>query len=272
MIQIDAKGGGLVGASARGVSHIRRDKPNQDAIGGFVEPGAALAVVSDGHGADACFRSDRGARFVVAAVEAACRALVWGRATREIGVAEFLALPERIVADWRARVAADAAADPDPRLQGEATWRAYGATCVAALVGEDDCFLMQIGDGDLAIAAPEGELARPLPDDEGLVGEQTYSICLPEAVGLFRTLLLRPPHALARPDFVSVSSDGLSKSFAGIPEFLTALTQWRALAVQRGLEWIERQLEPWLAQCSERGAKDDTSLSIFSRHVTARAN
>src|SRR5215213_5563426 len=57
-----------MGETVPGASHLRAGIPNQDAILQVRESGRGLPVVvsiSDGHGSDKCFRSDRGSRFAV---------------------------------------------------------------------------------------------------------------------------------------------------------------------------------------------------------------
>jgi serine/threonine protein phosphatase PrpC len=57
-----------MGETVPGASHLRAGVPNQDAILQVRESGRGLPVVvsvSDGHGSNKCFRSDRGSRFAV---------------------------------------------------------------------------------------------------------------------------------------------------------------------------------------------------------------
>src|SRR5918998_1821824 len=58
----------VMGETVPGASHLRAGIPNQDAILQVRESGRGLPLVvsvSDGHGSDKCFRSDRGSRFAV---------------------------------------------------------------------------------------------------------------------------------------------------------------------------------------------------------------
>lgn len=58
----------IIGESVPGASHLRAGIPNQDAILQLRESARSLPLilsVSDGHGSDKCFRSDRGSRFAV---------------------------------------------------------------------------------------------------------------------------------------------------------------------------------------------------------------
>ena len=264
--------GAIGGASARGSSHIHRNKPNQDAHGGFVCGQWSIIAVSDGHGGEPYFRSERGARFAVEAVREAFTALSGegqaGAADLDRLRAGLAALPARIEAAWRKAVAADIASDPDARLAGSQPHVAYGATCIAAAFGPGISIFAQIGDGDLLAAPPGGELVKPLPDDQGLEGEQTYSLCHDSAVAHFRTKLFGTPHPLATPDFAMASSDGLSKSFAAESQFFDLARHWRSIVEQDGMEAACADLENWLARCSEMGSGDDNTLMMYCNAAT----
>jgi hypothetical protein len=255
------------GASARGASHVHRKKPNQDAHGGWLLGQWAIIAVADGHGSDPYFRSDRGSRFAVEAARAALSALC---ADGTAGPSDFdrvhtglATLPQRIVSAWRDAVTVDMASDPDSRLSQDEGHIAYGATCIAAAFGPGVSIFTQIGDGDLLAAASDGDLIKPLLDDQGLEGEQTYSICLPDAVSHFRTALFSAPHALATPEFVMASSDGLSKSFVQETQFFDVGRQWRALVDDKGMAGACADLETWLERCSQMGSGDDNTLMMF---------
>ena len=262
-----ASAGVIGGASARGASHILRNKPNQDARGGWVCGQWTMIAVSDGHGSDPHFRSDRGSRFAVEAAREAFTALSADGAASVADLdrlhAGLAALPARIVSSWRKAVASDIQSDPDPKLSVSDPHVAYGATCIAAAFGPGVSVFTQIGDGDLLAAPPGGDLMKPLPDDEGLEGEQTYSLCHANAVSHFRTKLFGAPHPLATPGFAMVSSDGLSKSFAEDSQFFDVARHWRSLVQENGMEATCADLESWLARCSEKGSGDDNTLMMF---------
>lgn len=264
--------GTIGGASARGASHIRRNKPNQDA-GASQHVGAwSIMAVSDGHGGEAYVRSDRGSRMAVrAAIDTV--GLVTAGGAAGVGdldrlQAEMATLPSRVVAAWRAAVDADLAADPSAAL-GKTPRLAYGATCLVAALGPGISFFAQIGDGDILAAAAHRDLVKPLPDDENIVGEQTYSLCQDDAVLHFRVALFAAPHPLSSPQFAMASSDGLAKSFADDAQFFDVARQWRRLVESRGIDAVCAELEPWLARCSEMGSGDDTTLLLFADNGAA---
>jgi hypothetical protein len=99
-----ATAGVIGGASARGASHIHRNKPNQDARGGAVFGRWTMIAVADGHGSDPHFRSDRGSRFAVEAAREAFTALSADGAASAADLdrlhAGLAALPEQIVSSW----------------------------------------------------------------------------------------------------------------------------------------------------------------------------
>jgi hypothetical protein len=263
------------GASARGASHIRRNKPNQDSRGGWRCGQWSIIAVSDGHGGEPYFRSDRGSRLAVEAVRDAFTALsAGGSANAADGArlrADLAGLPENIVARWRTAVEADLKSDPDPRLLTGDPHIVYGATCIAAAFGPGVSIFAQLGDGDLVVGSPGDDLTKPLPDDEGLEGEQTYSLCHPDAPEHFRTKIFVAPHPLAMPEFAMASSDGLSKSFAEDSQFLDVARRWRSLVQQNGVEATCADLETWLARCSEMGSSDDNTLMFYSAAGSAGA-
>src|SRR5690242_8054901 len=59
----------VIAETVPGASHLRAGKPNQDAVLQVRESSVGLPLtlsISDGHGSDKCFRSDRGSRLAVA--------------------------------------------------------------------------------------------------------------------------------------------------------------------------------------------------------------
>ncbi|HEV7903635.1 MAG TPA: protein phosphatase 2C domain-containing protein, partial [Pyrinomonadaceae bacterium] len=109
----------VIGETVPGASHLRAGIPNQDAILYVRQSSARLPLIvsiSDGHGSNKCFRSDRGSRFAVRTGADLLDELIHGRhaalppAELESRVRERLT--REFVKRWRAAVAADLKREP----------------------------------------------------------------------------------------------------------------------------------------------------------------
>ena len=241
----------IAGATARGASHIRRGAPNQDAIRWAEADGAVAVALADGHGGAAHERSEIGSAIAVeVAVDLGLAAAGAGADGR---------LVERILSEWRSRVRAHAAGDPPAVADEPALLSLYGSTLILAVGTAEALTVLQIGDGDLLVGRTGGAIERPLPDDEGLVGEQTYSLCLPNAAEAARMAVLDASDV----DFVMLATDGLSKSFADDADFLKLAAAWRDHARRDGVDELSATLPQWLSNASERGSGDDISLGLI---------
>jgi Protein phosphatase 2C len=249
------------GATARGASHIRSGMRNQDAIGFLPasdgSPRCAL-VASDGHGGKAHPLSHLGSRFAVEAALAVLGDLLAsdGPDPCDTTPEQRAALVERIHQTWIGRVTAHAGRDGE--LQD--ILLPYGATLVAAAVSEGHILLLQIGDGDVLLAGPEGGPFKPLADDEGLFGEQTYSLCRADAPDAARTASVGRGRGTL---FVMVSTDGLAKSFSADAEFQAVGRRYRDLIAERGLGGAVEGLGTWLSEVTAQGSGDDISLGFL---------
>jgi hypothetical protein len=125
--------------------------------------------------------------------------------------------------------------------------------------------VLQIGDSDVLFGYPDGRIERPLPVDQGLVGEQTYSLCAPDAAQRFRVRTMAADGALSWPDFVMLSTDGVAKSFADEKAFLAIGRQYRDTVQKVGLPEVLGRLDGWLTEVSRRGSGDDVTLCLASR-------
>jgi len=255
------------GASVRGASHIRRGADNQDAVKFLLPDGEGASIigaVSDGHGAPAHSRSAIGSRL---AVEAATTILGW-----DVDSADEADLDDGLAQDvsdhWRALVAEHVAAEPLGEEQlllarGQSVL-AYGATLIAFKLTPGIGQMLQIGDGDLLLGFPDGRLERPLRSDEGLHGEETYSLCLNDAARHFRTATFWREADDAWPDFVFLSTDGISKSFADEAGFRAAVEQLRTIA-RADWDALIASLPEWLNEVSRNGSGDDSTTCIAVR-------
>jgi serine/threonine protein phosphatase PrpC len=255
------------GASERGASHVRRGTPNQDAIHWLPRETTArhfIAAVADGHGGARYIRSRIGAQL---AVEQVASVLEWflDGDTSDASAAE---LPQQTLTAWRDAVqrhAASVTTDGEWVEAVEDKLILYGATLLAVAASDDLAVVMQIGDGDLYLGYSDGRLVRPLPDDTGLVGEQTYSLCSPDALSRFRIAVVRPGPDVTLPDFVFMSTDGVSKSFADETAFRGVVDHYRRSMMSSEPSAVLDPLPQWLASVSSRGSGDDVTLCVAAR-------
>jgi len=252
------------GASARGATHLRTGRPNQDAViwsPAAGQGGRIVGAVSDGHGAKAYFRSDVGSRL---AVETA-RALLVARFDNDAH--DDGALAGDILRVWRESVEAHLDQNPYPDdmpAQSEPRLSPYGATLLTIAADDGDITVLQIGDGDLMLGYPDGRVERPLRADVGLSGEETYSLCQDDAETRFRVASLWRAPDQPWPDFALLASDGVAKSYPDDAAFANAVARIRELAIS---DWagLLAGLSDWLSELSSKGSGDDATLCLAAR-------
>lgn len=246
------------GASVIGASHRRSQLPNQDAHLAFPTRGKApraVLAVSDGHGSAPSFRSDIGAQF---AVEAACDVLDWFLDDPDVFAAQDT-LAREIAQSWRAKVDAHIKDTPLPSDTSSNIYLPYGATVITVGVTPSLLIALQIGDGDFLLGYSDDAFERPLPDDEGLVGEQTYSLCLDNAADYARLYMAEREDAQRWPDFIFLSTDGIAKSFQSDSDYVSVGRSYRKLALEDFSSAIAGA-EAWLDDVTTKGSGDDVTM------------
>ena len=255
------------GGSVRGPSHERTGKPNQDAI--LWQPSAGegsriVGAVADGHGAAPHFRSDVGSKL---AVEAVTELIAWDLDDGEITDFDH-SITAEIVQAWRMRVDAHLAAAPfDP--PAPASYTPYGATLLASARTKPRCWCFRSATATSCFGYADGALVRPLDADEGLVGEQTYSLCMPDATERFRLSCFRSGDGRPLPSFIMLSTDGVSKSFRDDGAFEEAIASLRDLATENWDRTLAA-LPGWLSDVTSRGSGDDATLCLAVRTDTVQ--
>ena len=276
----------VMGETVPGASHLRAGVPNQDAILQVRESGRGLPLivsVSDGHGSNKCFRSDRGSRFAVKA------------ATRLIG--EFLdesrglpgnaeleskakdSLPREFVMRWREAVEADLKERPFTeeelgavetkdgsrarKLVEENPLLAYGATSLTVAVAHSFALYLQLGDGEILNVSELGEVARALPEDERLFANETTSLCTPDAEKNFRVRLQQI--ADEPPALILLSTDGYVNSFSDTAGFFKVGTDLLEMLRADGFDPINASLKGWLEEATRSGSGDDCTVALLCR-------
>jgi hypothetical protein len=267
----------VMAATALGATHERTGAPNQDAHQSAVidtptGPVVVLAV-ADGHGGRRYVRSDRGAALATALAVQISAELLSRPDSDPASVSR--ALPAQLLPRWRGGVSAHLDAHPFTPTEHERAGRnldeaplpAYGATLVVALIAPDGVHLVQIGDGDALVHTAAG-VCRPVRDDPRLVGNQTTSLCLPDALSDFRHGFVA---AAQQPSLVLVSTDGYGNSFAADDWAHSVLADLARLVDRDGWAAVEAALPEWVAESARVGGDDVTVLIGMPPGPTAGA-
>ncbi len=271
--------GWACGCTRRGTSHVRDGRPCQDAhaiwSSSFMGEPILVVAVADGHGGGKHDLSHCGAALAVhAAVSEVIASLpvpggegAW-RPVSGNGDEEF---QDRVAARWKGSVISDAGRRPGLSPEGgggQELVSRYGTTLLIALVDGSECWVGQIGDGDILLVRPDGSMEAPVPRDETLLGTVTYSLSSRDTPGLWRTA--RFP--LGKGGLLLMATDGLSDSFEDPEsEFRVFARSLAERVAGFGIERIGSALPGWLDGYSRNGSGDDMTLVLVSLNPSADA-
>jgi serine/threonine protein phosphatase PrpC len=278
----------VLGESVRGASHIRNDLPNQDAIKICEHP--LILAVADGHGSTKCPHSDLGAQFAVnTAIETIKQALTSGVSflSSEDNLKELV--PKNIHKLWKSKVDEHLEKNPvsetknkecaeidlstevennksyennsptDTPQTNKNVYLPFGATLLILCITEKFAFFWQIGDGDIVIIQSDGILAKPIPIDDRLLGNETTSLCRTKAWQDFRSYfmpIINPPKA------IFLVTDGYKNSFKEPEGFDKALEDIYSFIQMDGEDSVKANLADWLNEASQSGSGDDITLVV----------
>lgn len=246
----------VVGHKVIGAKHVRDGRPCQDDLC-IERGGSAIALaVADGHGSSV--HAEIGARI---AVQVTTRALLDFATSLGIGhradlraVHGFAQDPFRrqLVREWVREVQEYAGTD-------DIDLKDYGSTLLFALVTPDFLLLGQLGDGDLLMVASDGTVFRPIPTDPVCFGEETSSLCLPEASTSLRVLAMPVPRGET---LLLVSTDGYGKSYATDVNFERIGPDYLQMVREIGMSGVAENLEGFLTTVTTGGSGDDIALGL----------
>ena len=246
----------VAGHKVIGAKHVRDGRPCQDDLR-IEQDGSTIALaVADGHGSSV--HAEIGARI---AVQVASRALLdfatslgAGHSADLRAVHGFAQDPFRrqIVREWVRQVHEHAGTD-------DVDLKDYGSTLLFALVTPDFLLLGQLGDGDLLVVASDGTVSRPLPTDPVCFGEETSSLCLPEASTSLRVLAMPVPTGET---LLLVSTDGYGKSYASDVNFERIGPDYLQMVREIGMSGVAENLEEFLTTVTTGGSGDDIAFGL----------
>lgn len=264
-------------ACVRGSSHLRSGQPNQDAVQSAAGPEVTVVAVSDGHGSARHFRSQVGSALAVSTALGVVQPFLARLAASAAPLvpAEVEQLQRALVEAWTASVWNDLRHQPlrddelarlemegiETRLAVEQQpTLAYGATLLVAAATRDLVLYLQLGDGEILSVGADGETVRPLDRDDRLVGNQTTSLCQPEAWREFRSAWSAAP---GLPALVLLSTDGYANSFRSDEDFLKIGGDYLEILREQGIASLADELPAILEEATRQGSGDDITLAIL---------
>ncbi|MFB6484111.1 PP2C family serine/threonine-protein phosphatase [Streptomyces virginiae] len=265
--------------SVQGVNKARnQDHHDAEGLGTAAQP--LIMAVADGHGSAVHARSHLGSRFAVDLFVQQARqfaALAEPRGgTRPPSLAWLMnyaqyTLPRQLVSAWQETALGHwerSSSHGEPGLSPTDKLVLYGSTLVGAVLTPRVFAAWQLGDGELAVVTDDGQVTVPLAPDEADLGDETESLCSPQAWLRVRTHWAPVTAPGRAPRLVSLSTDGLSKSFAsdsGFRQFMAGLDD--RLSAE-GPQCVRAVLPQWLTKASQHSG-DDTTLVAAWHTATA---
>ena len=256
----------VAGESVRGAVHERNGLPNQDAIHWLPVSGHGSSIVlavADGHGSARYSRSHIGARL---AVESSVQ-LVEEFLNSHADLANLSLikdtteewLPRALVRKWIEVVVEHLKSDP--LGEPEQSVIAYGSTLLVTAVTDQFAIYLQLGDGEILTVSESGEVTRPLTKDDRLFGNETTSLCAPDAWRDFRVSF--HPFIQPAPALILLSTDGYPNSFRHESGFFKVGSDILDMIRENGLSFIKENLGGWLSDSTRAGSGDDVTLGLL---------
>ena len=243
----------------------------------------AVAIVSDGHGGNNYFRSDRGSRFAVKAARDAIGEFMKNflkvqsaKKLLETYAPDALMrqLETTILYKWRMMIKQDYEQEPFTEdelkvmtVEGRKKYdaesdkyftKAYGATLIAVVVyPEHFWFGLHIGDGKCVAQYADGHWDQPIPWDEKCFLNLTTSLCDERPLDNFR-------HCFYRDDFPAalfVGSDGIDDCFANDDDLYGFYQEVVQTFRNKKFKEASKEVDAFLPMMSEKGSGDDVSMS-----------
>ena len=253
----------VAGQSVRGAVHERNGLPNQDAIHWLPASGEGSSIVlavADGHGSARYSRSHIGARLAVESATQLVQEFLDNDSDNLSLIKDATEdwLPRALVRKWSEVVTDHLNADP---IGEENSLIAYGATLIVAAVSERFALYLQLGDGEILTVSESGEVTRPLTRDDRLFGNETTSLCAPDAWRDFRVSFQPLTHSC--PALILLSTDGYPNSFRHESGFFKVGSDILNMIRENGLAMVQNNLAGWLSDSTRAGSGDDVTLGIL---------
>jgi hypothetical protein len=281
-----------------GASHIAGNKVCQDYSMAINQEGLCVAVVSDGHGSERYFRSDKGAEIAckISAekinefVKNFNKTLIEGKPLTQCMAKSdpkntqhdklfpiFNQLFTSIVSSWYAQIEKHASDNPLTEQEREQIKpeyvtdfenglkieKVYGCTLMAVVFTPVYWFAFHIGDGKIVSLQKNPVFMEPVPWDDRCFLNRTTSLCDSNALDEFRYCYCGDG---SFPDAVFLGSDGMDDSFGETQNLAEFYVKIAELIASNATEKVLDDIKDTLPNLSRKGSQDDMSLAVvFNR-------
>lgn len=256
--------------SVMGASHEVSGIVCQDSSAYKITENYSAAVVADGHGSKKHFRSNIGSKCAVeAALDTFENFYYFDEEFEETFPKnhKFILknIEKQIIANWNSRITRHLEENPITEEEkskfSEAEFAEispaayYGTTLIAAVIGKNFTFGIQIGDGSLVAVLEDGSALMPMEYEESAPANITASMCNSQAVSMFKNFYIDESPVLA----LYASTDGLYTSFGSDEDFLN----YHSIITNQivSTDDAENMIYKNLIKRSRFGTQDDVSMS-----------
>lgn len=260
-----------ISLSIVGSSHIKTHTECQDSSTHYLSDKFGVAVVCDGHGSSKHFRSAIGSDIAKnVAIDAVKELMKYENMFSGNKNNLLIQFEKNIILNWNNAIHHHLRENPftdseleklsikDREFVKSNVEAAYGSTLIAAILTNEYCFGVQIGDGDCIVLDEQGQTYNPIPQDERLQFNITTSLCDKVAIQNFRHFWIQQPIVA-----LLVSTDGVRNSFADERFYInfckTVFESFEAMSLIEA----ETELSDFLKRLTADGSGDDVSISTI---------
>lgn len=265
--------------------HIQKNIPCEDSSDNFSDQEGRyhIAIVADGHGDPACFRSEIGSQIAVEVSKASLQNFAEMFFSSESNMQSKLAFPKErrqamkqltdfIISQWTSRVLQHLEENPPAEedwekigdkkaeyLEGKHLEHIYGTTLIAALMVSNWLILMQQGDGRCDVFYEDGTVDQPIPWDDRCFENVTTSLCDEDAAQRIRSQVIDT--SLYPVIACYLGSDGVEDSYRTMEGTHVFYRELSCELVERPGTEFEDYLEGYFPDFSRNGSGDDVSVA-----------
>jgi hypothetical protein len=287
-------------STALGESHGTTNKVCQDSSACFedAEKELFICAVSDGHGGDMYFRSDRGSKLLVEITIKVIRQFI-ENADNDLFNVPFTEIPARtteikekidrkvtsqddafrllfssIISQWNDGIAIDWSEDPPSKelmqaakvpetaiesfIEGKGIEFAYGCTLIAFCRTLEFWFAFQLGDGKCIAFDKDAKWNEPIPWDEQCNGSTTTSTCESNPIDNLRYCYGNNKFPVA----LFIGSDGMDGAYGSTDDLALFYCEILKSFIKNGYEKTVKEIDDSLPLLSSRGiSRDDMSVA-----------